>query len=334
VPHLPVVVLAVGVIALFGARVALNVASDHVVDVGQSSVVGADRILNGQPLYVANDTHGDTYGPISYIAYTPFVGIFGAGATAAHAAALTFDALMLGALLLLGLRLRAGPEGRRLGLALAWAWAACPLTLLGVVESTNDGVVALLLVLALVAFTSAPARGAWLGLATAAKFMPGALLLLFARGRGDGRRAWLQTAAAWGGVTAFALAVYFPAGGVRELWDCTLGYQLTRPPDFSVWVLVDGLGWLKTALVGAALALAVVIAVLPGRRTVAQVAALAGAVTIALQLPAGHWFYFYVMWFVPLALVAWFTAFDAPAVAAAAHGDGDAVAPAPLALAG
>ena len=35
-----------------------------------------------------------------------------------------------------------------------------------------------------------------------------------------------------------------------------------------------------------------------------QIAALAAAVTIAVQLTAGHWFYFYVVWFLPFVLVA------------------------------
>jgi len=40
-----------------------------------------------------------------------------------------------------------------------------------------------------------------------------------------------------------------------------------------------------------------------------QVAALAAAVAIAVQLPATHWFYFYIPWFAPLAFVALFGAF-------------------------
>jgi len=36
------------------------------------SVVGADRVAHKQQLYVDNDSHGDTYGPVNYIAYIPF----------------------------------------------------------------------------------------------------------------------------------------------------------------------------------------------------------------------------------------------------------------------
>ena len=44
---------------------------------------------------------------------------------------------------------------------------------------------------------------------------------------------------------------------------------------------------------------------LPGpRRSLVQVSALAAAVTIAVQLPAVHWFYYYIVWFMPFLLVA------------------------------
>jgi hypothetical protein len=346
VPLMPTAMLAVGVIALFGARVALNVHSDKVLDVGYASVVGADRIAHKQELYVDNDTHGDTYGPIAYIAYIPFELAFPwkgewDAVPAAHAAALTFDLLTLVGLFLLGMRLRAGPRGRRLGLALAWAWAACPFTLLGLLQNTNDGLVAMLLVFSLLAFGSAPARGALLGLATAAKFFPGALLLLVARGRdGDGRRQRLQTVAACVGVFVFAMAVYFPAGGLRELWNCTLGFQLDRPADFSPWAIVHGAGWTQTVLKGLAVVIVAAVSFLPGRRTLTQISALAAAVLIAIQLPSGHWFYLYIPWFAPMLLTALFSAYREPeAVATAADLDAEsenrslADRPAPLTLA-
>ena len=345
VPVLPTAALLVGVVALFGARVALNVVNDKVVDIGYASVVGADRIAHKQELYVDNDTHGDTYGPINYLAYVPFeLALPWKGQwdslPAAHTATMVFDLLTLLGLFLLGRQMRAGPEGRRLGLALAWAWAAFPFTLFGVMENTNDGLVALLMVAALLAFNSAGARGAVLGLAVAAKFFPGALLLLFARGRDGGdRRAWLRCVAVCVGIFAFAFVIYLPAGGLRELWDTTLGFQLSRHPDFSLWAIDRGIGWTQVVLEALAVALAVVVAVLPGRRTLSQTAALAGAIIVALQIPAGHWFFFYIMWFAPFVLVALFAEHREVAVAAGVVGgedeDVDVVArgDAPLALA-
>ena len=59
--------------------------------------------------------------------------------------------------------------------------------------------------------------------------------------------------------------------------------------------------------------LAVFVAFRPrGARTPAQVAALGAAVIIAVQLPALHWFYLYIVWFLPLILIAVLGA-DAPA---------------------
>ena len=42
------------------------------MDVGYASVIGADRITHKQDLYVDNAIHGDTYGPVTYLAYVPF----------------------------------------------------------------------------------------------------------------------------------------------------------------------------------------------------------------------------------------------------------------------
>jgi hypothetical protein len=327
VPILPTAVLVVGIIALFGARVALNVNSHKVMDIGYASVVGADRIAHKQQLYVDNETHGDTYGPVNYLAYIPFEIAFPWRGDwdelpSAHAATIAFDLLTIVALFLLGLRFRAGPEGRRLGLAMAWAWAACPFTLFGLVENTNDGLVALLLVLSLLVFSSAPARGAMLGLAAAAKFSPAALLLLIARGRdGDGRRQWVQTVVAFTAIVLFTFAIYFPAGGLRELWNCTLGFQMSRLPDFSLWVIWPSIGWTQTVLELAGVAIAAIVAFLPGRRSLTEVSALSAAVLIAIQLPAGHWFYFYIMWFAPLLFMAIFSTYREPVAHAAAGAD-------------
>lgn len=317
VPHLPVAALAVGLVLLVGARVGLNVANESVIDVGYASVVGADRVWHKEPLYVNNDAHGDTYGPINYLAYVPFEkampwdGVWD-DLPAAHAAAIAFDLLTIAGLIALGTMLRAGRQGRRLGLALAWGWAAFPFTLLGLMVNTNDGLVSLLLVAALLGLASPPGRGAMLALATGAKFIPGALVPLFARGAGE-ERGWRPLAAfgaAFAAVLALPILLYLPDGGVREFWDTTLGFQLSRFSVFSMWGLHPGLAWLQDVLKIAAVALAALVAFYPrGRRSPAQVAALGAAVLIAVQLPAIHWFYFYVAWFMPFVLVALFAAY-------------------------
>ena len=50
--------------------------------------------------------------------------------------------------------------------------------------------------------------------------------------------------------------------------------------------------------------LALVVALFPRRRDTITVAALGAAVLIALQLGVTHWFYLYIVWFLPLLLLA------------------------------
>ena len=312
VPFASTGLLLVGVIALTIARVGLNVTSDKVIDVGYASVVGADRVAHGQQLYVDNDIHGDTYGPLNYVAYMPFEALFPwkgvwDDVPAAHAASIVFDLLTLALLIWLGMRVRPGPEGRRLGLALAWGWAAYPFTLFGVMQNTNDGLIALLLVASLLVLTTPAARGALLGVAGAAKFFPAALLPLYLRRGKEGRTAWLLTAVTAAVIVAGTILAFLPPGGLREFWNCTLGYQLGRPADFSLWGIYSGIGWTRTALEIAAAAIVVLVAFFPrGPRSLTQIAALGAAVLVAIQIPAGHWFYFYLMWFTPFVLVALF----------------------------
>ena len=57
--------LAIAFLAAF--RVALNVVDGNVIDVGYASVIGADQLTGGGPLYGAfppDNEHGDTYGPV------------------------------------------------------------------------------------------------------------------------------------------------------------------------------------------------------------------------------------------------------------------------------
>ena len=91
-----------------------------------------------------------------------------------------FDLATLAALFLLGRRMLPGSSGNRLGLLLAYGWAAYPYTLFVLSSNANDSLIALLVVLAFVAIASAPARGLLLGLAAAAKFAPLALAPLLA----------------------------------------------------------------------------------------------------------------------------------------------------------
>jgi len=318
VPLAPIRWLAIGVFALVAGRIALNVIDSHVIDIGVAGVIGADRITDGQPLYegafsIGLDLKGDVYGPVNYLSYVPFEliwpwdGVWDAGVGAAHAASIAFDLACVIGLVALGRRLREGEEGRALGWALAFAWVACPWTLYTMNANANDALIAALGIGALLTLRSAPARGALTALAAAAKFGPAAIAPLFATA--DPERRWrgaLWFSIAFVAIAALVTLPFVPDGGLRELYDRTLGYQATRSSPFSVWGQAPSLDFAQPVVRVLAAALAIAVAFVPRRKTAVQVAALAVAVTIAVQLTASHWFYFYVVWFLPFALVASF----------------------------
>jgi hypothetical protein len=326
VPLVPLSWLAFALIFLVAFRVGLNVVDSNVIDVGYAGVIGADRIADGDGLYgpgFAGDVeHGDTYGPLTYLSYVPFEQALPWSGTwddlpAAHGAAIAFDLLTLLALLVLGRRLRPGRAGNELSLALGYAWVTYPYAIFALQTNSNDTLVGLLTVVALLALTLAPAkqglsaaaRGASIALATAAKVGPLALAPLFATaGAGPTGRATIRNAAIFTAALAVVVVATFlpfmPDGGPRELYDRTLGYQASRRSPFSVWGQLDAGETYRSIVTGLALLLAVAVALVPRSKTPLQVAALGASVLIAVQLAASHWFYLYVVWFLPLALVA------------------------------
>jgi hypothetical protein len=273
---------------------------------------------------------------VNYLVYVPFVEAFGFDGTwgtlpAAHAAAIAFDLLTLIGLLVLGRRLRAGPEGRGLGVALAYAWVTYPYTLFALNCNSNDALVAMVVVWALVALRSAPGRGLLLGLGAAAKFAPLALAPLFAtagsRHRWRGARVVSLVLAV---VVVAAFAPFIPHGGLRAVYDRTLGYQAGRPSPFSIWGQHGGWSDVWTAAKALVVAFALAVAFVPRVKTEVQVAALGAAVLVALELVASHWFYLYIVWFAPLVFVALFALYrgDGPA----AHTPAEAAAGEPRAV--
>jgi hypothetical protein len=296
--------LLLGLVFLVGFRLALNVTNGNVIDVGYSGVIGADRLLHGDSLYGGfppDNPHGDTYGPLAYLAYVPFVLVFPWGGTwddlpAAHAAAIAFDLACLAGMWLAGRRL----GGRPLAVLLAYLWAACPFTLLVENSAANDALVAALVLAAFLSLRRPAARGAFAMAAGLTKFAPLGLVPLFvAYGRGRAR----SLAAA----LATAVAVLAPVAlgpGLERFWDRTLGFQGERSSPFSIWGLYGGLDAVQAGVTVLAAALALAVAFVPRERDEVTVAALGAAVLIALQLAVTHWFYLYLVWFLPLLLVA------------------------------
>lgn len=302
--------LALGIVVLIAVRLvlALHYAADNVVDVGYASVIGADRITQGQELYVFNDAAGDTYGPVAYLAYIPFEQTFpwtgGRDAlSAAKAGAIAFDFLTIAGLFVLGRRLRPDSAGTALGVALAYAWTAYPYTAYALVAGTNDLLISALLVWALVLLSRPLVAGAVLGLAAAAKFAPLVALPALARGASRSLKgALVATAAALAAFAAVTVPL-LPDGGLHEFYDTTIGFQLSRESPFSPWGQDDDLGPLQLGL--EAVAIAIVAATVFVRVSrVPQIAAACALALIAVQAPAIHWFFFYIVWFAPFALVA------------------------------
>jgi hypothetical protein len=309
--------LAIAVVFLVGFRVGLNVTNSNVIDVGYAGVIGATKVLHGEHLYggyPSSNANGDTYGPVNYYAYVPARAIFGWSGSwdnlpAAHAAAIAFDLLTLLGLYFLGRRIR----GPTLGIVLAYAWAAYPFSLYVLSSNSNDSLVALLVVLALLVIRSAPGRGIAGALAALTKFAPLALAPLLLRGEGD----WPRKRSLFVCVLAFVLTtvvVMLPVlteHNLNAFWHDTISYQAQRGSPFSIWGLWGGLGFAQHLVQGAAGGLALMVAFVPRRRDVVTVAALAAAVVIALQLGVTHWFYLYIVWFFPLVIVAVFGAYPA-----------------------
>lgn len=297
-----------------GLRLGLNAFDSNVVDVGYAGVIGADRIAHGQTPYgtfPSDCGQCDTYGPLTYLAYVPFesampwIGKWN-DLPAAHGAAVLFDLVALLGMIVLGRRL----GGRRLAAGLGLAWAAFPFTAYALESNSNDTLVAACLVWGLVAAHRPVARGLAVGLAVMSKFSPALLLVLWARHpfpRASTSRRRLGAYVA--GVVAAVLATGWVlaldgADGPRAFWSRTLGYQFDRESPFSIWGQYT---WLRPVQIGLSVAVvlvAVFVAIRPRRLDLRAFAALSGALLLGMQLTVTHWFYLYIPWFVPFALVA------------------------------
>jgi hypothetical protein len=335
-------------IFLLGFRAGVNVeARGSVIDVGYAGVIGGDRILDGRSPYGhmpvadgpvcgaatrANRPHtqtdgrcespnpyGDTYGPVSYLAYVPAVAAFGWTGTwdtlpAAHAVSIASDLLVALGLGLVGLRF----GGRRLAAILVFAWEAFPFTAYAMNSNTNDAIMPALLVWAFLFVTSPYARGAGVALSGWTKFAAlAAAPLWLTYPRFDPRSA-ARAAGAFvlATVAAFSILLLEPSLGdaVRSFWHRSIRFQATRGSPFSLWdwgqYHARGLPNLRVVQVvlevGVAI-FALVVSVLPRReRTPLELAALTAALLLAVQVVLTHWFYLYLPWVLPFVLLAFF----------------------------
>ena len=302
-PVWPAAWLLVAALFLIGFRVGLNVADSGAIDVGYASVVGADRITHGEPIYdnfPEDVSQGDTYGPVNYLAYVPFEVIWPWSGT--------WDDLpgrprRRGRLRPRHLRpalparpagSAPGPTGRKLAATLAFGWAAYPYTAYVLESNSNDTLVA-------AAPGRDPARsrppdrprgaGGARDLRPSSRPCCSSRCSLTYRGRRRGEaaarsaRLILQDPR-----SAFVLAssrsrrvMLWPAidPGLHTFYDRTIAYQAGRDSPFSIWGQVAGLEPLRIAiLVAAGGLLAIAFAFRPRRKTLTQVAALGAALLI------------------------------------------------------
>jgi len=347
----PVWVLASATVFLAGFRVGLNWRSSNVIDVGYSGVIGADRIANGESPYghfpvedprpkcgpadssgevrdriqangkceTANPL-GDTYGPVSYLAYIPGYEIFGWShkwdrLNSVHFTSILFDLLALFGLALVGRRF----GGPRLAAAAAFSWAAWPFTQYASSSNTNDSIAPALLIFGFLVLTSDFGRGAFVALSGWTKFASLLLLPLWS-GYPDALRP-RKVGAAVGGFLVATAAVFFvlflepsPAHAARVFFDRTVDFQVGRDSPFSLWDWgqyhakgLPDLHVVQRALQIVLVVAAAAAAFFPRRRSPLRMAALTGAMLIGFELVLTHWFYLYLPWFFPfvaLALIA------------------------------
>jgi hypothetical protein len=344
----PVWVLAAATVFLAGFRVGLNVRASNVIDVGYSGVIGADRIVHGTDPYghfpqegtlphcgpadssgevrdrvqsngrceTANPL-GDTYGPVSYLAYIPGYLLFGwshkwDSLPAVHATSILFDLLALVGLALVGRRF----GGPRLAATLAFAWASWPFTQYASSSNTNDSIMPVLLVFGFLALTSDVARGVAVAVSGWTKFASLLLLPLWS-GYPEARRPRnvALTVLGFALATVVVFFVFFlepsPLHEARVFFDRTVRFQIGRDSPFSLWDWrqyhargLPDLHLVQRALQVLLVAGALALGWWPRRRSPLRMAALTGVLLVGFELVLTHWSYLYLPWFFPFVAMA------------------------------
>lgn len=315
--------LLLGVVVLGGVHVHWALSDPSTSDVGDAGVWGASRLVHGEALYGPDrsltaksgfDPHYDTYGPLNYETYVPFL-LASGSANAARLLALFFCLLTAGLLFILGSRLRGPPEG----LALAFAWLVFPFTLYSDGFDFNDALVSALLVGTLLVAGSPVRRGVMSALAGWTKLSPLALVPLMLSYRSSAeqpRRRAIQLFTV--GFALTSVVVFLPAvshSSLATFLSRSFGYQLHRSPGYSIWALYGDTSGYSAAvmniskivhglLLALTVGLALTLPLLPRRQDLLGLAAASAAVLIGLQLSDGYFSFSYLLWFLPLVLVA------------------------------
>jgi hypothetical protein len=329
-------VLLIALLVLVVFRLVINFADSNVVDVGYSGVIGADLIQEGRSPYgnmPSDNGNGDTYGPLNYLLYVPFERALPWSGNwddlpSAHAAAIFFDLAAIAGMYVAGKRLMPGrrADGKRLGLALAFGWVAYPYTTFVQNCNVNDTIVAAFIIWGFALLSISPLAGLLLGFATQIKFFPAILAPLWSAfprfWRGWGRRTLF--------VAGFVLAIsvtlpviFLGDGSFQTFWERSVEWQVHRDSPFSIWGQYPGKLATAQKLAQYFLVLLAVLSYFwPSRKTMGAVAASSAALIVGFEMVQTHWFYLYIPWFFPLALIAFLVKHPKTAVAA---GERDAI---------
>ena len=294
-----------------GLVMSLNVDA-RVIDVGYAGVVGADRILDGTIPYgnMPSDVGtGDTYGPLNYLLYVPFVLMFGYSGEwdflpAAHA--LTLFSFVAGAMALFitGYRL----SGREGAAALIFAWAAFPYTVYTTNNNTNDIIVAAVAAIGLAAAASPIARGASVAAGFGVKLYPLILGPLWISYDGLKRKPIVDFVLGGAGVVLLTFWVVLldghPFRAIELFYERTLAFQGDRVSPWAIYTQVPETRFLQKLVTAGVIFLGLLVAFVPRRKSLRRLAALSAALVIAFQLTVNYWFYAYIVWFAPFVFVA------------------------------
>jgi hypothetical protein len=301
--------LVLAIVVLCAIHVSWALQGSAQVDVAHGGVAGAQSIANGQALYSSpahhtrEDPHMDTYGPVNYEAYLPFIGVAD-GYRAARLTTVFFDLLTALLLFLLGRDLASSTAGT----TLAFCWLAFPFTLYCDALGLNDSIFAATVAGTLLVAASPARRGALAALAAWTKFSPLALVPLLASYRTDERsRSRLAPfAIAFGLVTALAFGPVLAHSDLATIASRTFGFQTARAPSsLTAWSLVQQ--QLPTiapvarvvhgVLAACVVAVAIFVPRIPRRSDLVGLAAASAAILLAVEICLSYYAFSYVLWF-------------------------------------
>ncbi|MGI8539701.1 MAG: hypothetical protein ACR2N0_07975 [Rubrobacteraceae bacterium] len=294
-----------------GFVLALNTDA-RVIDVGYAGVAGGQLILDGVLPYgnmPDNVETGDTYGPLNYLLYVPFIWMFGFSGEwdylpAAHA--LTSLSFVAGALAMIYAGWRfSGPKAAA---ALVFAWCMFPYTLYSTNNNTNDIIVASAAAVGIALAASPVARGAAIAAGFSIKLYPLLLGPLWLLHGGFRKRPLTDFFIGGAAILLMTFWVLFlggnPVDNAIVFFERTLSFQGGRETPWTIFAQVPWLSFLQTPLTILAILAAIIVAVIPRKRTIRRLAAFSAALVILFQLTVNYWFYPYVTWFEPFIFIA------------------------------